>query len=140
MSKIDPDLLLLVRQWFQKAREDLWMAEKAAPFPDAPTDLIAFHAQQAAEKCLKGLLTFYQIEFPKIHDLGSLIRLLEPAWEKFPASLAKADRLSAFAVLTRYPHEAESLTPAQAQEALVLAQRIWSDGQRHLKKKGVRIE
>ncbi len=46
MLKIDPDLADLVQQWMVKARQDLWMAKNALDHPDAPGDLIAFHAQQ----------------------------------------------------------------------------------------------
>jgi HEPN domain-containing protein len=99
MKKVEQELGDITLQWFVKAREDLWMNKKVCEDPAAPTDLIAFHAQQSAEKCIKGLLTLYQVDFPKIHDLGALIALLRPVLDKLPVSIESADRLSAFAVI-----------------------------------------
>ena len=39
---------------------------------------VSFHAQQAAEKALKGLLVRYQVEFDRMHNLEALLRLAEP--------------------------------------------------------------
>lgn len=63
----------LAKLWFRKAEEDMSnckiLLEKEMDFT-----LICFHAQQAIEKFLKGLLTLHGREFPKTHDLGSLSR------------------------------------------------------------------
>ena len=40
-------------------------------------EVIFFHLQQCSEKFIKSLLDFYQIKFPRTHDLQSLINLLE---------------------------------------------------------------
>ena len=38
--------------------------------------LSAFHAQQAAEKAIKGFLVFKSVRVPKSHNLGDLIKLI----------------------------------------------------------------
>ena len=56
---------VLVRQWLDKAEQDLNAAE-ALLDKDTPFLFPAcFHAQQAAEKYLKAMLTWHQIEFQK---------------------------------------------------------------------------
>ncbi len=61
------DKLGVVRAWFKKAENDLINAENTIKMDAPPTDTICFHAQQCAEKYLKGFLTFHQIGFPKTH-------------------------------------------------------------------------
>jgi len=42
-------------------------------------EIVGFHCQQAVEKYLKVLLTFYQIEFPKTHEIERLLALVSGA-------------------------------------------------------------
>ena len=64
---------------------------------------VSFHAQQAAEKALKGLLVRYQIEFDRMHNLEALLRLAEPVAPGISEELASAPWLTPFAVTARYP-------------------------------------
>ena len=65
-----PEVLSLVRQWVEKAEEDLLTAEHTLTLEDdCPYGTVCFHAQQCAEKYLKALLTLHAIPFPKIYDL-----------------------------------------------------------------------
>ncbi len=46
--------------------------------PDVFVDeIFGFHAQQAAEKTLKAWLSLIDVDYPKTHDLSSIIDLLE---------------------------------------------------------------
>ncbi|HEU0302390.1 MAG TPA: HEPN domain-containing protein [Longimicrobium sp.] len=64
----------LVRQWIESARDDLAWAEMGASAPEVRgIAQIGFHAQQAIEKLLKGLLTAYGIEPEDQHSLSRLI-------------------------------------------------------------------
>jgi HEPN domain-containing protein len=51
-----------------------YLADNMVP---APTEIIAFHCQQATEKYLKGALTVFGEEPPYIHDLDILCRLVQ---------------------------------------------------------------
>ncbi len=42
---------------------------------DGPYDTACFHAQQAVEKLLKGLLAFQDQAFPHTHNLEELLAL-----------------------------------------------------------------
>ncbi len=46
----------LAREWFGKAERDLLTADTMLGVSPAPTDVVCFHCQQAAEKYLKGFL------------------------------------------------------------------------------------
>ena len=57
--------------WFHKAESDLVTARRTAA-SEGPYDTACFHAQQAAEKYLKGFLIACGQGFPYTHDLENL--------------------------------------------------------------------
>jgi len=80
-------------------------------------------AQQAAEKVLKAVLIFLQIEFPKTHNLDLLRNLMPPDWavKTNPADLAD---LTAWAVEGRYPGDWPEATAEDARRALEQARTV----------------
>ncbi len=94
----------LTTEWIAKAEADLRTARREFAATDEPNyDAVCFHAQQAAEKCLKARLVEAGIAFPKTHDLGALVALavgVEPTWSKL---LGVVDALTDRAVEVRYP-------------------------------------
>ncbi|HUY15753.1 MAG TPA: HEPN domain-containing protein [Terriglobia bacterium] len=98
-----PGELELARGWFLKAESDLNTAKRMAE-SDGPYDTACFHAQQAAEKYLKGLLAFRGQPFHRTHNLEELQHLGEslPAWPLAGLDLAE---LSSYAVEVRYDFE-----------------------------------
>ena len=61
--------------WFAIADDDMELARRALG-PDRPLPALAcFHAQQCAEKYLKGYLVARGVSFRFVHDLGYLIDL-----------------------------------------------------------------
>lgn len=111
--------------WFAKANDDLELARRALG-PDRPIpDLACYHAQQCAEKYLKGYLVAHGVPFRFVHDLGYLIDLctgLDPAFsELMPAAIT----LNPYAGATRYPAEAaQEPDIPRAQDAIHQAQQI----------------
>jgi HEPN domain-containing protein len=65
----------MVKMWFEKVAVDLHVAKLVKDLPDA-MDSSVFHSQQAAEKAIKGFLTFHQIRFGKTHDIEKLLNLV----------------------------------------------------------------
>ncbi len=59
------DKINIVNAWLKKAENDLRTAEYIMTMHDPPYDTVCFHAQQCAEKYIKGFLTFHEIDFPK---------------------------------------------------------------------------
>jgi len=73
----DADRIKVVRQWMEKAENDLRTAEHTIKLrKNCPFDTVCFHSQQCAEKYLKAMLTLHNVPFPKSHDLSELILLL----------------------------------------------------------------
>ena len=116
-----PDELALVRGWFLKAESDLNAARRVLE-SDGPYDTVCFHAQQAVEKYLKGLLAFRGQPFPPTHNLEQLQHLGEalPAWPLAGLDLAE---LSSYAVEVRYDFEFWPDRPT-AEGALSLATEV----------------
>ena len=72
-----PEIVEILRQWVRKAEHDLEAANRiVAVEEDCPFDTVCFHCQQAAEKYLKCLLTWLNIQSPRTHDLKALVAFL----------------------------------------------------------------
>ena len=72
-----------------------------------------FHAQQCAEKYLKGRLEETDIAFAKTHNLEQLlqqVQAIEPTWSTLRPEL---DFLNDFSVLYRYPGSSPSKATAK---------------------------
>lgn len=111
------------QSWFTIAEDDLKYAKVGLKEDDFYA-LIAFHAQQAAEKYLKGYLVLQQQEPPRSHDLSQLVKLCEKIDSSFVEIKNEADLLSPFAVDTRYPVFYPSVEKQMAFEAVSAAEEI----------------
>jgi HEPN domain-containing protein len=94
----------LVRGWLLKAESDLTNAAICLDMGQA-LDTVCFHAQQAAEKCVKAYLTAYEINFPFIHNLEKLIELCAQRDQSFRRLKAMSQELTPYAVELRYDDE-----------------------------------
>jgi HEPN domain-containing protein len=83
-----------------------------------------FHAQQAAEKAIKAVLLEHKIRFPRTHDLGALIVLIQQHAVKWPFAPDEVEALSPFAVETRYPDDTDPLSENEVSEAISLAEKV----------------
>jgi HEPN domain-containing protein len=116
------------RVLLEKAGNDLKLAEIGLQH-GAPTDTVAFHLQQAAEKILKALLASRSIVYPKTHDLDELFDLLPSELAGVLSFRDKVIGWTTYAVemcydLTGYPDTEEmqqALHTAQGLRAAVLA-------------------
>ena len=127
-----PELISLVRQWVEKAEEDLRTAEHTLILEDdCPYGTVCFHAQQCAEKYLKALLVLHSVLFPKIHDLLELLPLVPKtiALSLEPADVATVNR---YAIEGRYPGEWEPITREDAEAAVELARKVREAVRGHL--------
>jgi HEPN domain-containing protein len=85
--------------WRILAERDMTVADHLAnTMVPVPTEIIAFHCQQAVEKYLKGALVILGEEPPYIHDLDDLCSLAEKHRSSFVsiASLCTVTRLNFF--------------------------------------------
>ena len=112
--------------WFEFAERDLDSCRKLLEGKLCAN--ACFHAQQAVEKALKGLLLYRGKSIPKIHNLPELFVLLE---EAALASYRDAiDVLNKYYIPTRYPDLIGGDEPSwfsdenEARNALARAQEI----------------
>jgi len=108
-------VLCEVEAWIRKAESDFKNIELVLPAPDAPFDTVCFHAQQAAEKYLKALLTFFGIPFGRIHDLPELV-LFMPDDCPVRDIVGDLSDLTDAAVSARYPDDLLEYDRATAEE------------------------
>lgn len=112
-----------VARWLELAEGDLAVARHILGGEGLPAHAVAFHAQQAAEKALKGLLERYRIPFQRIHDLHILFELLPEAGRR-PFDLGDLDRLTPWAIEGRYGSDEPGFDRSDARALLETAERI----------------
>lgn len=107
----------LTLEWIEKAEEDWVVLLRSYRARKAPSyNAVCFHAQQCAEKYLKGRLEEAGIAFRKTHDLAELLNqvtAVEPNWAVLQAEV---DNLNRFSVTFRYP--GQSAVKVDAKQAL----------------------
>lgn len=121
----EADKLEIVRSWFMKAENDLINAEHTMTMEKPPCDTVCFHAEQCAEKYLKGFLTYHQLEFPKTHSIETLVGLCKQVIPTIEEELEDIEILSSYGVEVRYPDEIYYDIPKEdAAEAIELAKKV----------------
>lgn len=124
MSTPDSSFLDKARQWTAYADEDLRMAEHALTIGDeAPFRLIAYHAQQCAEKYLKSYLVMRAADFPFTHSIARLLELCARNGLNVE-SVRDAEELTPYAITTRYPGEEEEVSRDEAVSAIRIAKSV----------------
>lgn len=113
--------------WFDYASEDIKAAEIL--YTQGIYRLVSFHAQQAVEKALKGLLWRLHINPPKIHDLVILYHKVREYYPDVHLSEDELEFLSGIYLESRYPADLGLLPegePAEpdARKLLEIAQGI----------------
>lgn len=125
---LDPDSRELARAWLDRAKGSLARAKQPKPEEGFWEDL-CFDAQQAAEKAVKGVLVLHALDFPRTHQIGELLGILRRAGHRPPEELTRADRISEYAVSTRYPKAARPVDEVEYKQAVQLAEQVvrWAE-------------
>jgi HEPN domain-containing protein len=110
------------RDWLSHARSDLALA-RISPPEDVMLEGLCFHAQQAAEKALKALLISYNRDYPRTHNIGTLLDLL-PETLTIPTEVEQAAGLTDYAVMTRYPGDVEPVSMEEYEQAVHIANTV----------------
>ena len=126
-------------RWLRYAAEDLTTAETLLAQAHIPPRQACWHAQQAAEKALKAVLIFLQIDFRRTHDLNVLRDLLPEGWQ-LKTALPNLDDLSKWAVEARSPEKMREATKAEASTAVEQARAIWTSVSTTLAERGYHPE
>lgn len=110
-------------EWLRQASEELAVAALAMqPTPPA-SGTVCYLAQQSAEKALKSVLVFLQIDYPLTHDLNEVCRAIPTGWP-LKEEFTDLDHLSRWAVRGRYPGDWDPPTADDARLAFSTAQAI----------------
>ena len=118
------DVLAVVRQWVEKAENDLANAAHTLKMgKNCPTDTVCFHAQQCVEKYMKALLVSKQTNFPKTHDIAVLVALLPP-FMRPDITAEDQERVTRYATVSRYPGDYEAIPLTEARQAVKLARNV----------------
>jgi len=116
----NPDAL----EWYRYARMDMEAAlslnEHMHP---RPLEIICYHAQQCAEKMLKGFLVSHNTVPPKKHDLPLLCDMCVGIDSRFDDLNDICEFLTVFGVQPRYPNELTVLDE-DADKAIGYTQKI----------------
>ena len=101
-----------------------------------PSRHVCYLSQQAAEKAIKSILVFLQIDFPFTHDLDRLRGLVPADWEVSSGHEYLAD-LSEWVAQSRYPGDWTEPNDDDAQIALAQAQAVVVSVERDFRGRGV---
>ena len=110
-------------EWLAISARDIRLAELALADNPPLSGVALYHAQQAAEKALKGFLVYSGALYPLTHDVRKLLQLCAEIDESLAATLLPASGLTQFAVRFRYPGE-EQPTRQEAFPWLNLARMV----------------
>ena len=116
-----------VRAWVSKAENDLLSADNNLASVRVPYDVVCYHSQQAAEKCLKGLVVHLGVQPIRTHDL---LALLQEARKFLTNSIPEGVEnscivLNPYAVEVRYPDDDVQPTVQDANEAREAAEVVY---------------
>lgn len=104
-----------------KADADLVAARHLLAADPPLTWIVAFHAQQCAEKAIKAYLVWNQLPAPFTHNIGCL---LDACGREVGTALAGAVALSRCAVTARYPLPQGDPSESEARAAVETAGKV----------------
>ena len=120
----ETELLAETRRWLRYAREDLVAAEAMLEQGDIAPRHVCWLAQQSAEKAIKAVPVFLQIDFPKSHDLDALRNLTPEGWQ-FKVAFSDLANLTEWAK-ARYPGDWPEVVKEDARVAMTQARALWT--------------
>jgi HEPN domain-containing protein/predicted nucleotidyltransferase len=105
----EEEIVREVGQWLQFAEDELADADLLLSRRIAVAHTAGFWAQQAAEKALRAVYIFIQMQYPLSHNLDELRDGIPAGWH-LQAAFPDLKDLSLWAVVPRYPGAQGSLT------------------------------
>jgi HEPN domain-containing protein len=123
----DPHRVADTQAWLRKAAADLRGAEIDLSATPPLLGDAAFHCQQASEKAQKGFLAWHDAPFRKTHDLAELGHQCVSIDSSLESICRRAERLTSYSWIFRYPGGPEGPTREEADEALALASEVYKE-------------
>lgn len=116
----EPKVLSDTRTWLRFAQEDLHAARVSLNDERVVRRIVCWHAQQSAEKAIKAILVFNELEVPFHHDLLFLLTRVPEGWSVRQTEL-DLSQLTYWATSARYPGDLPDATPDDASLSLQIA-------------------
>lgn len=139
MTASREDILASVREWAAHTDEDFRVAEHTLEMGDqCPFRLVAYHAQQCAEKYLKGYLVLQGVDFPYTHNIARVVELCAEHGVRAD-DYKDAEELTPFAITARYPGDDEPVSESEARRALTIARALRERVRSNLAVEGVAL-
>lgn len=139
MNIPDQDHIDKVILWISYAEEDLGLVQFALKMPGSrPYRLLAFHAQQCAEKYLKAYMVYHDIDFPFTHEMKKLLNYCGS--HRWIEEIKDAEELTPYAVTARYPGVDEVVTENEAVQAVDIAFKVRNTIRKVLTDEGMTLE
>ena len=108
-----------VKEWIDKAEEDLFTCNLFIQQEYFPPAQACFHAQQCAEKYLKAFIIHINGDIDKTHDLVKLLDSnIIPSDKDFSEIRKDAQDITDYGVFTRYPGASGNIDIEDAKEAI----------------------
>ena len=113
--------------WLRYARSDLELASINQP-EGVLLESLCFHAQQATEKALKAVFVLLDTDFPRTHNIRTLLDQL-PDSIGIPREVDESAGLTDYAVESRYPLYTEPVDDEEYRHAVGLAKEVvlWAE-------------
>ncbi|HET6401865.1 MAG TPA: HEPN domain-containing protein [Candidatus Kapabacteria bacterium] len=112
------------KDWTRSAENDRLVIRNELLAEEKPWSMIAFHAQQAAEKYLKAFLIRNGERPLRTHDLGGLLKICTRFDDGLAGFAEDCDALTEFAVDARYEDFIEYNSEPVARRAIAASDRI----------------
>jgi HEPN domain-containing protein len=116
----DPKVLSDTRTWLRFAQEDLDAAHASSIDERVVPRITCWHCQQSAEKAIKAILVFNELEVPYRHDLLFLLTRVPEDWSVRQTDL-DLSQLTYWATSARYPGDLPDATTDDVSLSLQIA-------------------
>jgi HEPN domain-containing protein len=133
------DEIAELRRWLRYSQEDLELAGQFAQSSNAPPRHACFYAQQSAEKAIKAIFVFLQVDFPFQDDLELLLAPVPDDWQ-LKRSRPDLSQLSGWGLGAQYPDTSNEATTEDATLAVQTAQTVFESVTADLRQRGFAFE
>ncbi|NPA33639.1 MAG: HEPN domain-containing protein [Chlorobi bacterium] len=115
------------KMWLDFAKKDLKVSQIASLYGEL--DMATYHCQQAAEKSLKAIIVFYNIQLPprqfRTHNIGTLLEILSNHEIQLPKDVLESAHLTDYAFTTRYPDDYVPVSKEEYKEAYKITEKVY---------------
>ena len=112
-------------EWIKFARNDMGIAAHLnETYRPLPTNTICWLCQQSIEKSYKAILAYYDEKIPKTHDIKRIQNSTTEYEPNVNIDSKIADKITEFAVESRYPDNVFDFTEEDVKLGLKYAQQI----------------